>query len=1268
MGEFAGISRPFLAWRQTIRVLAVACCLGATVAAHAAESGPQWIWPLDSAASDEDGVAVAFFRRSFQVKAPGEATIDAVGSAKFEIYLNGRRVGGGSDWRKLRRFDVGPFLVAGENVLAVRAEKPTEGPPGFAARFVIREQGGAYEDHSTGRSWRAAADEQIRWEVTDFDDAAWAPSAEFGMLETTAPWAGQIESEAGAEGRYTVMNGFRVEEVVPPAATGSLVSMAFDDFGRVLAGRENGPLLVIRDTDQDGVVDSTSTYCEELRNCQGVTALNGEVFAVADGPEGAALYRLRDDDRDGKIDQVKAILRFQGALSEHGPHAVQLGPDGLLYVMTGNHTRANFEVAAAGPYLGGYEGDLLTPKMEDPGGHAVGVTAPGGVVYRTDAEGAVVEAFAGGLRNAYDLAFNREGELFTYDSDMEWDQGLAWYRPTRLLHVTAGGEFGWRSGWSKFAEWYRDASPSLLEMGGGSPTGVVFYNHFAYPGRFQNSLFACDWTRGRIMHIRLRPSGAGYSASSELFVEGRPLAATDIDVGPDGWLYFCTGGRGAEGGVYRIVAENPAPAPELGEGVEAALMQPQPDAPWAQQKILHIKTALGEDWGASLAAVVRNPRRRPAVRAQALHLLQLYGPFPSPELLVASSESPAVELRVAAAYLLGVHADAAGKERLIAMLDDPSPFVRRVTCEAILRCGAQPPAELVIRLLGDEHRATAQAAMRLLQATPRAEWSVPIIDARNVRQFVRGGIALATGDPTPAEAAAILARAAAVVEQPIDDADFLDLLRLVELTLATGAASPADAPQLARLLGAEYPSGDARMNRLLVRLVVRFGDREALARLIVRLASDASLEERLHAAICAAYYEGWTLDQRLELFTFLEHARAAEGVGYSYQGYIDQAEAKVAAGVSSDDALAVLVGAVQWPHAALTSLAASAEKLSQQPDAVEILVAVDEGLSGSEGEAVERLRNALLAVLAENGSEPAMRYLRTVFSREPERRVIAAMGLAQSPIGANWPLLVEALPALEGAAAVEVLTQLRRAPKRSQEAESLRQVILLGLKLGEQGGVATGLLEHWTGAQHGGAQDSAPAKLRQWQTWYAQQFPDMPPATPPKAQTGRKWSYDELAAFLDQYEGQGDASAGALVFEQARCAACHRHGVRGVSLGPDLTTLRTRFRRRDVLESIYYPSHVVSDQYAAQTVVLTDGRVLTGLLLPDGPDRFKLTPAVGETVLIAAADIEERQRSPLSAMPEGLLDDLELEQIGNLFQFLMTPPLETAGAGAAAIR
>jgi len=81
--------------------------------------------------------------------------------------------------------------------------------------------------------------------------------------------------------------------------------------------------------------------------------------------------------------------------------------------------------------------------------------------------------FCYGFRNSYDIAFNTEGELFTFDSDMEWDMGAPWYRPTRIVHCVSGGDYGWRSGSGVWPAYYPDSLPPMNDIGPGSPTGVV---------------------------------------------------------------------------------------------------------------------------------------------------------------------------------------------------------------------------------------------------------------------------------------------------------------------------------------------------------------------------------------------------------------------------------------------------------------------------------------------------------------------------------------------------------------------------------------------------------------------------------------------------------------------------------------------------------------------------------------------------------------------------------------------------------------------------
>ena len=120
------------------------------------------------------------------------------------------------------------------------------------------------------------------------------------------------------------------------------------------------------------------------------------------------------------------------------------------------------------------------------------------------------EVYCIGFRNQYDIALNRHGDMFTYDADMEWDMGAPWYRPTRICHVISGGDYGWRSGSGKWPTYYEDSLPPTAEIGPGSPTGVIAGLGSAFPTRYQDAIFALDWTfRNDLCHtLDSRWSGA----------------------------------------------------------------------------------------------------------------------------------------------------------------------------------------------------------------------------------------------------------------------------------------------------------------------------------------------------------------------------------------------------------------------------------------------------------------------------------------------------------------------------------------------------------------------------------------------------------------------------------------------------------------------------------------------------------------------------------------------------------------------------------------
>lgn len=142
----------------------------------------------------------------------------------------------------------------------------------------------------------------------------------------------------------------------------------------------------------------------------------------------------------------------------------------------------------------------------------------------------------------------------------------------------------------------------------------------------------------------------------------------------------------------------------------------------------------------------------------------------------------------------------------------------------------------------------------------------------------------------------------------------------------------------------------------------------------------------------------------------------------------------------------------------------------------------------------------------------------------------------------------------------------------------------------------------------------------------------------------------------------GDAANGKLIFEK-KCAVCHTLFGQGGKGGPDLTTA-DRKDRMFLLTSIVDPSAVIRKEYVAYVVTTTNGRLLTGLIAESTPKTVTLLDAKAERIVLSRDEIEEIRPTPQSLMPEGLLDDLEDQQIRDLFRYLQSSG-PTGGATAA---
>jgi putative membrane-bound dehydrogenase-like protein len=1242
-------------WRGT-HVAALTCLLALTsfaTSSRAADSSEaQWIW-----APPEMKAGVCYFRKAFQLPEPEAAVIEITADSQYELFLNGARIGGNNGWNTLERYDLTPRLSKGRNILAVKASNADGGPAGLVGRLTVRAAGGTDVAHSTDTSWRVSATESPGWQRPRFDDRRWVPAHSLGELNVAAPWGDKVRAAGGgASGRFSIRPEFRVERVVAPVHTGSLVAMTFNERGEILASRERGPILLISDANADGIVETTEVFSEQVTGCQGLLALNGNVYAVGEGPEGPGFYLLPDANDDRRADGAQLLFKFQGGMGEHGPHAPVLGPDGRIYLMVGNHSMADARFKATSPYRYFYEGDLAFQRYEDPTGHANKLRAPGGVILRTTLDGAAVEVFCGGFRNAYDLAFNRQGDLFTFDSDMERDIGLPWYRPTRVCFCVPGGEFGWRSGWANWPSYYYDALPPTLECGRGSPTGVEFYNHFRFPEKYRNAMFACDWSRGRILAIHLKQSGAHYVAEEETFLEGRPLNVTDIGVGPDGWLYFTTGGRGTEGGVYRIVALQPGAMPKVEPGLMQAIYQPQMQSAWARNAVAGVVERMGPQWNAQIAAIAAAPNRPAFERTRALELMQLVGPSHTPAMLVKLTADSNAEVRAKAAMYLGQTGNEAGDQRLVELLQDADPLVRRRACEALVDRDKLTDVNAVIPLLKDRDRSVRWAAGRLLERQPPEKWQSIVLDSKEPRVFLEGAACVVRSAPTASAGTLVLMRCSDWLEQQLSDPDFLDLLRLTEIAYHRTGANRDLVPELPKRLNAEYPTLDPTLNRELIRLLAYLQESALADRALEHIKSNAPLEDRLQTGLFSTFVAAqWLPPQRQQLLEFLETARQ-QPYGESYEGYIDNITRDLMLKLTPEARLAIVDHATTTPSAALHALRGVGvpdEALTAK------LIQLDEALAKlpSGNQSVPRLRTGITATLSISTSPTAMPYLRELFARDPQRRAITAMGLAEQPDGENWPLLVQALNVAEGDPARYLLEKLTQTSRKPEKPEAIRQAILCGLRLGDQGGkLAIPLLVHWTGASASAPNEPWPAALAKWQTWYREKYPDELDPAPPIAQEGSKWSTEELLEYLASDEAKtASAERGAAIFEKATCIKCHRYGSRGEGIGPDLSTVSQRFQKKELLESVLHPSHVISDQYAAKTVQTKDGLSYTGIVADQGTDSIVVLDQQAKKTVIPKDQIEATAAAKLSAMPEGLFNALTQEEIADLLAYLASP-------------
>lgn len=473
---------------------------------------------------------------------------------------------------------------------------------------------------------------------------------------------------------FTVGEGLEVVLWAENPQLNKPIHMNFDERGRLwVASSETYPMievgqapidkiLVLEDSNGDGVSDRSTVFAEGLLIPTGVTPGDGGVYVA----QSTDLLHLTDTNGDGVADVKRRVLSGFGTEdTHHNLHTLRWGPDGRLYMNQSVYTRTDTE----------------TPHG------VVRLHAGGGL--RLDSGTMALDIFFRGLWNSWGHQFDAQGQSFMTDG--AGFQGVAWvfpgasFRPTpnarRELDLISPGNY------PKFAS-------------------MEIVQDAAFPKDWQGSIVTCDFRANRVTRFSLSDDGAGFVTKQEadlLRTANPTFRPIDVKMGPDGALYIADWSnpiinhgevdfRDARrdrwhGRIWRVSAKGAAKRPILDLGTQSTsqllerLLSPN------RYEIEQSRRLLRERGAANVAVELKawvHSQTLPSARLEGLWLHQALN-SPDEALLDSLLADPDPRIRAAATRVAGDWK--ISPERLGRLVQDSHP---RVRLEAVRALSKQP--------------------------------------------------------------------------------------------------------------------------------------------------------------------------------------------------------------------------------------------------------------------------------------------------------------------------------------------------------------------------------------------------------------------------------------------------------------------------------------------------------------------------------------------------------------------------------------------------
>jgi putative membrane-bound dehydrogenase-like protein len=1011
---------------------------------------------------------------------------------------------------------------------------------------------------------------------------------------------------------FTLPDGFTIELVAAPPVVQRPVVADFDELGRLYVADSSGSsdkvakqledkphrILRLDPANAAGVFERSSVFAEHMMFTEGTMWYRGALYAAAP----PSIWRITDGGDRTEWFGGKTLTGCANDL--HGPY---LGPDGWIYWCKGAFAEQTYQ-------LEGRKKPFVTRASH---------------IFRCRPDGSHLEpVMTGGMDNPVDVVFTPGGERIFSCTFLQQPAGG---HRDGLIHAIYGAVYGKvHDVIENHVHTSPDVMPPMTHLGPAAACGLTRYESDAFGAEYKDNLFACCFNLHKVTRHVLVPSGATFTTTDSDFLTSDNLDfhPTDVIEDADGSLLVVN-----TGGWYKLCC----PTSQFHK----------PDILGAIYRIrrtgqlqLHDPRGLALDWAHlsadDLAPLLEAPA---AIRKRGIDALALKGAEALPGLaraLHARNDLPgdvplgghgtwhdAPLARLSAVWCATRIDDPRARELVRPALADPDETVRQAAAHSAS----------VWR-----DRGAMQGLVRLLQSgTPQN---------RRVAAEALGRLGDASAVP------ALLA----ALEHPVDRAlDHSLIYALIEIgdakSTAAGLASAVpsvrggamvaldqmdDGGLQASAVAAELASADAGLRETAAWIASRHADwgAQVVAPLRARFAAQlsdadlASLEQQLGKLAHAPEVQELLAERLADGKAPLPQRRAVlRAMTNSGLKSLPPTWARAIEAVLADAGAAPLVPDAV---ACLRKLSSADKAAAASPDLQKLLLA-----AAARSDLPVASRLDAITSLPPNAPIPADTFAFLLSQLAPTEPASARLAAANAVARIKWPAAqrLQLIDALKTASPLEIERLLTAFDAGGDDALGLKLIAAL------QEAKALRTLRP----------DSLQRHLAKFSPKVKQEAePLMTNLSPDLAQ--QRARLDQLLSTLPE----GDVRRGQAVFNSAKtaCATCHAMGYVGGNVGPDLTRIGAVRQKRDLLESILYPSASFVQSFEPWVVDTTDGDRLSGILRRNDAEEVMLVTGPNQEVRIPRAKVKEIKPGTVSVMPEGIDQQMTPQELGDLLAFL----------------